>query len=227
MNEFRKSIFLKLIVVVIFGISLAYFEAAVVVYLREIFHSEGFTFPLIDFDVSSLQKRLLLTEIGREAASIFLITTAAWLFADNTRRRLADFLIIFAFWDIFYYVWLKLLLDWPASIMDWDILFLIPVPWASPVLAPVLVSILFLVFAGIILYRDYKGVPVRASLIEWTGFMAAAFIVIVSFCVGGFHMDEADYASSFSWFLFGLGYLAAILVFIKCLRRSGQKQRSA
>ncbi len=71
-------------------------------------------------------KRLVLTEIGREAATLVLIFTAAWLFGGVPQERIAYFLIIFAVWDIFYYVWLKVLLDWPATLMDWDILFLIP-----------------------------------------------------------------------------------------------------
>ncbi|MHC4188049.1 MAG: hypothetical protein ACYSRQ_07650 [Planctomycetota bacterium] len=125
MNELCKSIFLKVLAVVIFSIALAYFEAAVVVYLRAIFHPEGFKFPLSILELNISHRHLLLAEIGREAASIVLIATAAFLFGSNKRQRLAYFLIIFAIWDIFYYVWLKVLLDWPATIVDWDILFLI------------------------------------------------------------------------------------------------------
>ncbi len=110
-------------IVVIFSIAFAYIEAAVVVYLRQIFHPEGFTFPLTTFGLSPLWKRLLFTEIGREAATIVLIFTGCWLSGKNRRQRFAYFMTIFAVWDIFYYVWLKVLLDWPSSIMDWDILF--------------------------------------------------------------------------------------------------------
>ena len=223
MNELRKPIFLKLLTVVIFGIALAYFEAAVVVYLRAIFYPEGFKFPLSLFDINASHKHLLLTEIGREAASMVLIVTAACLFGKNKRQRLAYFLIIFAIWDIFYYVWLKVLLDWPASIMDWDILFLIPAVWASPVLAPVLVSILFLIFAGIILYRDHKDGLIKTTIIDWIGFLAGAFIVIISFCIAGRYTNEPDYAGNFSWLLFGLGCLVAIAAFIKCIIRPEQQ----
>src|SRR5690606_3193495 len=100
------------------------------------------TFPLEVFGVTPEARRLLLTEIGREAATLVLILTAAWLFGRSRQERVAYFLVIFAVWDVFYYVWLKVLLNWPASIMDWDILFLIPAVWASPVLYPVLVSAL-------------------------------------------------------------------------------------
>ncbi|MHC4842386.1 MAG: hypothetical protein ACYTFM_07255 [Planctomycetota bacterium] len=227
MNELRKPMFLKFLTVVIFSIALGYFEAAVVVYLRAIFHPEGFIFPLNLLDLHVSHRHLLLTEIGREAASIVLIATAAWLFGRNKRQRLAYFLIIFAIWDIFYYVWLKLLLNWPASIMDWDILFLIPAAWASPVLAPVLVSILFLIFAGIILYRDHKDMPIKTSIIDWMGFVTGAVIVIISFCIAGLYINDMNYARYFSWFLFGLGCLIAIGMFIKCLLQSRNRKTAA
>jgi len=207
------------IIAVIFSIAFAYIEAAVVVYLRAIFHPDGFTFPLSNVETILQHKALLLTEIGREAATIVLILTGAWLFGRNLQQRFAYFLTIFAVWDIFYYVWLKVLLDWPARIMDWDILFLIPVAWAGPVLAPVLVSIILLVFAAIILYRDCCGRPVRANWIEWLGFIAAGVIIVVSFCIPGPHIAEPDFYSYFYWSVFAAGLLGAIALFVKCLSK--------
>lgn len=207
------------IIAVIFSIAFAYIESAVVVYLRAIFHPDGFTFPLSNFDTILQNKAILLTEIGREAATIVLIFTGAWLFGRNLQQRFAYFLTIFAVWDIFYYVWLKVLLDWPASIMDWDILFLIPVTWAGPVLAPVLVSIILLIFAVIILYRDCCGRPVRANWIEWLGFIAAGVIIVVSFCIPGPHIAEPDFYSYFYWSVFAAGLLGAIALFVKCLSK--------
>ena len=209
----------RFIIAVIFSIAFAYIEAAVVVYLRAIFHPDGFTFPLSNVETILQHKALLLTEIGREAATIVLILTGAWLFGRNLQQRFAYFLTIFAVWDIFYYVWLKVLLDWPARIMDWDILFLIPVAWAGPVLAPVLVSIILLVFAVIILYRDCCGRPVRANWIEWLGFIAAGVIIVVSFCIPGPHIAEPDFYSYFYWSVFAAGLLGAIALFVKCLSK--------
>jgi len=196
-----------------------YIEAAVVVYLREIFHSEGFTFPL-DFAIDPFSKRMLLTEIGREAATIVLIFTGAWLSGRNLQQRFAFFLTIFAIWDIFYYVWLKVLLDWPARFSDWDILFLIPTTWASPVLAPLLISITLLLFAIIILYRDSCARPLKATLMDWLIFVLAALIMVVSFCIAGLHIDKPDFGSYFYWPLFVFGHILAIVVFLKCLLKS-------
>jgi len=216
-GEPLKTTMTRFAIAVIFSIAFGYIESAVVVYLRAIFHPEGFTFPLSDFDTILQHKALLLTEIGREAATIVLILTGAWLFGRNLQQRFAYFLTIFAVWDIFYYVWLKVLLDWPASIMDWDILFLIPVAWAGPVVAPVLISITLLVFAMMILYRDCCGRPIRASRIEWLGFIAAAVVVVVSFCISGRHIAEPDYQSYFYWPVFAAGQIGAIALFVKCL----------
>jgi len=211
--------FKRFCVVLVFSIAFGYIEAAVVVYLRAIFHSDGFTFPLA-FAIDPFSTRMFLTEIGREAATIVLIYTGAWLIGRNLQQRFAFFLTIFAVWDIFYYVWLKVLLDWPASVMDWDILFLIPTTWASPVLAPLLISLTLLLFAIIILYRDSYARPLKATLMDWLFFVLAAFIVVVSFCIAGMHSTEPDYSSYFYWPLFAVGHILAIVVFLKCLRKS-------
>jgi hypothetical protein len=218
-QEPLKAMVKRFCIVVILAIAFAYIEAAVVVYLRTIFHSDGFTFPLHDFPISE-NVNLLLTEIGREAATLVLILTGAWLAGRNFQQRFAYFLTIFAVWDIFYYVWLKILVNWPSSVMDWDILFLMPMTWASPVLAPVLVSLMLLLFAVVILYRCYSGVPLDFALIDWFGFFLAAMLVIVSFCIAGLHITERDFQSHFYWPLFALGNIAALVLFFRRLLTS-------
>ena len=74
-------------IVVIFGIAFGYIEAAVVVYLRAIFHPDGFTFPLVIFGGGPLREKLMLIEVGREAATLILILTGTWLFGANRRQR--------------------------------------------------------------------------------------------------------------------------------------------
>ncbi len=205
---------------VIFGIAFAYIEAAVVVYLREIFHPDGFTFPLADFGTILQRKPLLSTEIGREAATIVLMLTGAWLFGRNLQQRFAYFLVIFAVWDIFYYAWLKVLINWPGSIMDWDILFLIPIIWAGPLLAPVLISLTLLLFAVIILYRLYIGSPLEVAPIDWVGFILSALVVVISFCIAGRHIRKRDFKSHFYWPIFAVGLLSAVILFLRCLLES-------
>jgi len=212
------------VVVAAMGIAFGYNEAAVVVYLRAIFHPAGFSFPLAPLGLTAESHRLLLTEVGREAATIVLIFSGCLLAGQNRPQRLAYFMIIFAMWDIFYYVWLKALLGWPASVMDWDVLFLIPVGWAGPVLAPVMVSAVMLVFAGLILYRDCLGKPIKTTVWDWLGFALAALVVIVSFCIADRYMSQADYAVHFSWPLFMAGLAGAVVLFVKCLCRKEPQQ---
>jgi len=210
----------SLAIVVAFGAAFGYIEAAVVVYLREIFHPDGFTFPMRVFGLGPSAERMLLTEIGREAATIVLIFTSAWLFGRNRRRQVAYFLVIFAVWDIFYYVWLKVLLDWPATLFDWDILFLTPLPWASPVLAPLLTSAAMLAFAWLILHRDCLGRPIQATATDWLAFCACIIVVVSSLCTAGPHITEGEYAEHFFWPLFLAPLLVAVAVFIRCFLKS-------
>jgi len=208
-------------VVVVFSIAFAYIESAVVVYLRQINHPDGFAFPMGAFSSGPLSARLLLTEVGREASTIVVIITGCLLAGRTRRERFAYFLVIFAVWDIFYYVWLKVLLNWPASIMDWDILFLIPMVWAGPVVVPVLVSLVMLAFAIVILYRDAKFRAIKVTRLSWVGFIAAALIVVVTFCIAGLHIAESDYRSHLSWPLLAVGIIGAIALFVvQCLRKS-------
>ena len=220
MTTVERSTFLKrLALAIAFSIAFAYIESAVVVYLRALFYPDGFTFPLAMFDLTALGKRLTVTEIGREAATLVLIVTAAALFGVNRQERAAYFLLIFAVWDLFYYVWLKVLLDWPASIMDWDVLFLIPYVWASAVLYPVLVALLMLVFAVAVLHRSAQHRPLSIRWSDWLGWTAAAVILIVTFCLGGRHITQDDYRAFFPEPLFALGFGLGLIVCGRALRR--------
>ena len=227
MTAQTREMLKRLGVAVVFGIAFAYIESAVVVYLRPIFHPHGCTFPREVFGVTAEAKRLFLTEIGREVATLVLILTASWLFGRVAQERAAYFLALFAVWDVFYYVWLKVLLDWPASIMDWDVLFLIPAVWASPTLCPVLVSTLMFGFAVAILHRCAHGRPLIVTRGDWLGWLVSTGIVIVSFCLGGRHITQADYAEYFPAWLFALGFALAAGVCVRTVFRSGRRRGSA
>lgn len=117
----------------VFGIAMGALEGIVVVYLRELYYSLGFDFPL-----APMPRRIYLAELAREACTLLMLGGLAALSARGFLRQFAVFVWSFAIWDLAYYATLKLALDWPASWWTWDILFLIPIPWVGPVLAPVL-----------------------------------------------------------------------------------------
>jgi hypothetical protein len=155
-----KPLTKKIIIVAIFSIAMAALESAVVVYLRALYYPGAFTvaFKLID-------ENILRVEILRELATLIMLGAVGYLCGKNFRERFSWFLISFAIWDIFYYVWLKVLIDWPSSLLEWDILFLIPFTWLGPVLAPVICSLSMLALAWSILRKNTVVPPVAWTLV--------------------------------------------------------------
>ena len=172
----EKKVKTILLWVTIFSIAMAFLESAVVVYLRAIYYPEGFQFPL-----ASLDQRILITELFREVATIVMLLGAGVISGKNFGERLAYFIYCFAIWDIFYYVFLKLLLGWPESFLTWDLLFLIPVVWVGPVICPILLSITMILLAGVIIYYNRKMTNMKIKSREWLVLIFGSIVVIVSF----------------------------------------------
>ena len=145
-----------------FGVAMGFLEAVVVVYLRLLFYPEGFAFPL-----RPMSPALLSIESLREISTMVMLITVSILAGSGFLRRFSFFLIIFGVWDIFYYVWLKALVNWPSTLLDWDVLFLIPVIWTGPVLAPVICSGTMIALGGYFLVLLNKGYSVRMRRSEW------------------------------------------------------------
>jgi len=162
--------------VTIFSIAMAFLETAVVIYLRELLYPEGFKFPL-----APMPAQLVLTEILREAATILMLLGAGVMAGKTFSSRFAWFIYAFAIWDIFYYVFLKILIDWPESLMTWDILFLIPTTWTGPVLSPVIVSLTMIVLGMVIIFFSEKGLNTTISLPEWILLIAGSLVLITAF----------------------------------------------
>jgi hypothetical protein len=194
---------------------MAYLESAVVVYLRAIYYPEGFTFPLVD-----ILPLHMWTEIGRESATIIMLWTIAQLIAKNRREWFAYFIFNFAVWDIWYYIWLKVLLNWPQTLLDWDILFLIPLPWIGPVLAPLLVSIAFIITAVIILVREAQERPIFMGTFGWLSEALAGLIIIASFCLNSGGIMHTGIPGSYPWWLFAIGMGLGIGVFVRGVIKS-------
>ena len=193
----------KLLPITFFAIALAFIEAVVVVYLRELYYPEGFYFPL-----KLMPPGILLTEVLREIAAIVAIAAVSLANGKNRIAKLAIFLFIFGVWDVFYYVWLKALINWPESLLTWDILFLIPVTWVAPVLAPVIVSIVMIIMAISILYIQTKTEsPVKFNR---TLFILGAVVIFISFIWNTWNTNLVTIqptASDFPWLIFIIGVL--------------------
>jgi hypothetical protein len=159
-------------VVVVFSIFMAGLEAAVVVYLRALYYPDGFTvaFKVID-------ENILLTELVRELATIIMLLSVGYLAGKNFNHRFAWFLFSFAVWDIFYYGWLKIFLDWPSSLLEWDILFLIPITWLGPVLSPVICSLTMILLSVVLLRKE----NVRINRWSWALLLAGVAVILYTY----------------------------------------------
>ncbi len=141
----------------VFAALFGFVEAVVVVYLRaatgllpgyqgtlsDVIRMSG-EFYRQSQALTQFPHSLLTLEVLREAATILVLLSVAFLTASKPRSRAAIFLWTFAIWDIVYYAALWATVRWPLSLSDPDVLFLIPVPWLSPIWFPLLVSTLSL-----------------------------------------------------------------------------------
>jgi hypothetical protein len=203
----------------LFGTAFGYLEAAVVSYLRLLHEPArqrfypgrptGELFPLLTLEqlraAGREQQQTLAVEIGREVATIAMLGAVALGVAENAGQWAAAFVIAFGTWDITFYIFLRVLLGWPASLFTWDILFLVPVPWAGPVLAPVLVSAV-MIAAGIWhLWSEVRGRPVRIGGGHWSGILAGAVVIVISFAMDYRNMMAGRMPRPFNWTVFALG----------------------
>ena len=221
-----------------YAVAMALLEAAVVVYLRALYYPNGFRFPLVPIDHD-----LGATEVAREAATMLMLLAPAAMITRRALDRFAWFCFCFGVWDIFYYVWLKVFLDWPATLFDWDILFLIPVPWVGPVLAPCIISLGLIAFGVVVLHARERQASFSVQLPHWVLLISGSAIMILSCMVDYLRFldtrrslasawsigpgSEATFASAteyvpmhFPWLLFAAGCTLAALAVIGLWRRA-------
>jgi len=205
----------------LFALAMAYLEAAVVAYLREIY---GITDLLQD--LPRAPDRLTVIEIGREAATLLMLASMAWAAGRSRRGRLGAFLFTFGLWDIFYYGWLTILIGWPNSLLDWDLLFLIPLPWWGPVLAPTLIALL-MALSGIVLLRsEARGKIPRSTPRDWLVLSISVMLALgvlmadaLRVLPAGFEALASLKPTKFPWLLFSPA-LAGMLYFLIRISRS-------
>lgn len=149
--------------VVGFAIAMAWVESAVAFYLRTMVdrlnpHQNA---PLPE--VPGIEG----TELVREAATLLMLMAVGALAGTNRRTRWGYTAIAFGVWDIFYYVFLKMICGWPASLLDWDVLFLIPLPWWGPVIAPVLIALMMIIWGTLATQFEMPAQRVRYERRSW------------------------------------------------------------
>ncbi len=230
MTSLRKTI----ILLALFSIAMGFMESAVVIYLRELYYPGGFKFPLVP-----IPPQIALTEFLREAATLIMLVIIGGIAGKNTTQRFCFFLFCFAVWDIFYYVFLKLFLNWPESIFTPDILFLIPVPWVGPVIAPCIASLTMIILMLLVVYHHERNIPVSIKRNEWLLLIGGTLVMIASFTQDYFNYISQNNTSawnpagenklfaeflnyvpqSFNWTLFAAGELLLLVAIVFMGRR--------
>lgn len=222
----KKESVNKLLVVTLFAIAMAFLETVIVVYLRRMFYPEGFSFPLKGF----FAPEIFAIEWVREIATIIMLLALGYLAGKKFYERFAYFIYAFAIWDIFYYVFLKVIINWPSTLLDWDALFLIPWVWVGPVIAPVICSILLIVMAFLIINFQDKGKKITISSREWTFLIAGMALALYTWLydygkVIFQHLDVATYVpQNYNWTIFIIGIILTSIGIASFRRRMLSKK---
>ena len=154
-------------IVMAFAIAMAWVEAASVFYIRALV---GRIEPY-QANPLPINDALGNVELWREASTLVMLATVGMLAGRTWRRRVGYAALAFGAWDIFYYVFLRIMSGWPRTLLDWDILFLLPLPWWGPVLAPVSIALLMIVWGTLATQADDDTTDAR-----WAGTLALAGI---------------------------------------------------
>lgn len=200
----------RLLTVVVFAGAMAWVESATVAYLRTLLNRvepyQQRPLPIVSLFVG--------TELAREAATVVMLLSVALLAGKTWRGRCGYFMVAFGVWDIFYYVFLKVIVGWPHSLFDWDVLFLIPLPWWGPVLSPVLISIILIIGGILMTNLDGTASLFTPSRVSWVLCAAGLITALYVFMATAIHDLLGDsrgihniLPTQFNWPVFGVALL--------------------
>jgi len=170
-------------VVVIFAMAMAWVESAVVFYLRTLVNRIE-PYQAVPLPVAA---NLGQAELVREAATLIMLLMVGILAGRSWRARLGYAAVAFGIWDIFYYVFLKVLCGWPHSLFDWDVLFLLPLPWWGPVIAPISIALLMIVWGTLASRQADENPPVREIWRAWGLSFVGAILALYVFIADNLH----------------------------------------
>ena len=199
-------------VVVLFAVGMAWVEAASVYYIRLVVDR------IVPFQANPLPVAGVLgsVEMVREAATLVMLLTVGMLAGRTWQHRLGYTAIAFGVWDILYYVFLAVISGWPTSLFDWDILFLLPLPWWGPVIAPVSIAVLMVVLGSFATQSSIHTPSTSFTWVLWNlsglGIVLALYVFMadaIHSLPQGLQATRQLLPTAFNWSLF---WLALILM---------------
>lgn len=153
-------------------------------------------------------------EMVREAATLLMLLTVGLLAGRSWRARAGYVAVAFGVWDICYYIFLRIMCGWPHSLFDWDILFLLPLPWWGPVLAPVSIALLMIIWGTLASQFERPPRPVvskwKPRLMNFLGIMMALYVFMadsIRVADGGVDALRELLPTRFNWPLFTVALL--------------------
>ena len=155
--------------------------------------------------------------------TLIMLLAVAVLAGRHSLDRLYVFGYLFGVWDIFYYIGLSVFSGWPTSLLTWDVLFLIPIPWIAPVLYPILVSLCLITVFLVHEALQAKGRILKLARWEWVVVSAGALVIIASLCWHWRVATEGTMPTTFPYWIFIAGFLAGVLPFIRAALSAGRR----
>ena len=223
----------RVVVLIIYALAMGCVEAAAVLYLRTVVSGGAVPTQVCHVHCSSIGL-LYKVEVVREAATIVMLLAVGWLAGMGFAGRLGGFIAAFGVWDLSYYLWLHVFTGWPTGLLSPDVLFLIPIPWQGPVLAPSLLALVMTVAGSWMMYRSALGRRIWADKWVWLLTGLSTLLCLASFMAGVLEAMPGGVAAAllarpgdFSWTMYGLGLAIGLLGLVRLVAISSRQLGSA
>ena len=166
------------------------------------------------------------------AFQLVMLVAVGWAAGRTSWQKFCFFMICFGVWDIFFYIWLWVMVQWPESLLTWDLLFFVPLPWVGPVITPVLIALAMAVAGSLIIYYEQGGYTIYWRWFDFLILMGCGLLLIVAFCWDWKNImripgDElhTGIPNPFAWWLYLPVYLFSVLYFALRLRKTVSANR--
>jgi hypothetical protein len=230
-----------LILLSLFAIVTGYIEAAAVAYIRSIYepiHARLFPerdpddlLPLFTFEQWREQAppylRSPVLEIVRETATVVALVLVALATTPTLRRWPATFFLMLGISGWSYYLSLKALIGWPHSLEDWDLIFMVPLPWVGTVWAALVCYTAMIVAAAWFFGAEATGRPLRSGPFGWLLLLTGSLVTAAPFCWDVQHIVSGGYPRPFNGLVLAAGLALVLAGLLYAWKRSARTATSA